>query len=159
MDPKIRRLPVNPKTYAKAPKGFPNPFKDASIGSAVKFDLQLSKSRYNVINSLFDAMITYRLDGLRAAVKAIQVAEAKQKGKSNAAASKLIAEARALVSMVPINEAKASENSFNNIFKKKRKKKTTKTTGRQAEFEQAWDTQIKANYAKAKSLAEKAASM
>jgi spermidine/putrescine-binding protein len=159
LDPKIRRLPVNPKTYAKAPKGFPNPFEDASIGSAVKFDLQLSKSRYNVINSLFDVMITYRLDDLRAAVKAIQAAEAKQKGKSNAAASKLIAEARALVSMVPINEAKASENSFNKIFKKKRKKKKDKSTGRQAEFEQAWDTQIKANYAKAKGLAEKAASM
>jgi ABC-type Fe3+ transport system substrate-binding protein len=27
LDPKIRRLPVNPKTYAKAPKDFPNPFK------------------------------------------------------------------------------------------------------------------------------------
>jgi hypothetical protein len=32
-------------------------------------------------------------------------------------------------------------------------------TGRQAQFEQAWDAEIKANYAKAKALAEKAASM
>ncbi|MCP4981549.1 MAG: extracellular solute-binding protein, partial [Gammaproteobacteria bacterium] len=37
LDPKIRRLPVNPKTYAKAPADFPNPFKDKSIGAAVKF--------------------------------------------------------------------------------------------------------------------------
>ena len=44
LDPKIRRLPVNPATYAKAPPGFPNPFKDKSIGAAVKFDLQLSKT-------------------------------------------------------------------------------------------------------------------
>ena len=65
LDPKIRRLPVNPATYAKAPKDFPNPFKDKSIGAAVKFDLGLSKSRYNVVNSLFDVMITYRLDDLR----------------------------------------------------------------------------------------------
>ena len=157
LDPKIRRLPVNPKTYAKAPAGFPNPFKDKSIGSAVKFDLQLSKSRYNIINSLFDVMITYRLDNLRAATKAIQIAEAKQSG--NARAMKLIAEARALVAQVPIDAAKASEKSFNRIFKKKRKKKSTKVTGRQAEFEQAWDTQIKANYAKAKALADRAASM
>ncbi len=157
LDPKIRRLPVNPKTYAKAPAGFPNPFKDKSIGSAVKFDLQLSKSRYNIINSLFDVMITYRLDNLRAATKAIQMAEAKQMG--NARAMKLIAEARALVAQVPIDAAKASEKSFNKIFKKKRKKKSTKVSGRQAEFEQAWDTQIKANYAKAKSLADRAASM
>lgn len=157
LDPKIRRLPVNPATYAKAPKGFPNPFKDKSIGSAVKFDLQLSKSRYNIINSLFDVMITYRQEALRDATKAIQTAEAKAKG--NAGAMKLIAEAKALVAKMPITEAKASEKAFNSIFKKKRKKATTKVTGRQAEFEQAWDTEIKANYAKAKQLAEKAASM
>ena len=159
LDKKIMRLPVNPKTYAKAPKGFPNPFKDKSIGSAVKFDLQLSKSRYNVINSLFDVMITYRLSELRAATKAIQAAEAQLMGKSNAKAKKMIRQARALVAKVPISAAKASEKSFNRIFKKKRKKKSVKVTGRQAEFEQAWDAEIKANYAKAKALANKAASM
>ncbi|MEE8284236.1 MAG: extracellular solute-binding protein [Alphaproteobacteria bacterium] len=156
LDPKIRRLPVNPKTYAMAPKGFPNPFKDKSIGAAVKFDLALSKNRYNVINSLFDVMITYRQKELRAATKAIQAAEAKAK---TPAGKKLIAQARALVNKVPISAAKASEKAFNGIFKKKRKKKTTKVTGRQAQFEQAWDTEIKANYAKAKALANKAASM
>jgi len=159
LDPKIRRLPVNPATYDKAPKGFPNPFKDASIGSAVKFDLDLSKSRYNVVNSLFDTMVTYRLDDLRSAVKAIQEAESKAMGKSNAEAEAMIAQARALVAEVPIDAAKASEKEFNAIFKKKRKKADTKVTGRQAEIEQEWDEQVKANYAKAKSLAEKAASM
>ena len=156
LDPKIRRLPVNPKTYAKAPKGFPNPFKDKSIGAAVKFDLKLSKNRYNVVNSLFDVMITYRQKELRAATKAIQTAEAKAK---TPAGKKLIAQARALVNKVPITAAKAGEKAFNSIFKKKRKKKTTKVTGRQAQFEQAWDTEVKANYAKAKALANKAASM
>ncbi|MDH3233595.1 MAG: ABC transporter substrate-binding protein, partial [Alphaproteobacteria bacterium] len=76
-----------------------------------------------------------------------------------AAGKKLIAEARALLVKVPISASKASDKSFNNIFKKKRKKKTTKITGRQAQFEQAWDAEITANYAKAKALAEKAASM
>ncbi len=159
LDPKIRRLPVNPATYAKAPEGFPNPFKDKSIGSAVKFDLQLSKGRYNVVNSLFDVMITYRLNDLRAATKAIQSAEAKLAGKSNSGAQKLIHEARALVNKVPISAVQASEKGFNNIFKKKRKKATTKVTGRQAEVEQKWDSEVKANYAKAKALADKAASM
>jgi ABC-type Fe3+ transport system substrate-binding protein len=159
LDPKIRRLPVNPATYAKAPEGFPNPFKDKSIGSAVKFDLQLSKGRYNVVNSLFDVMITYRLNDLRAATKAIQSAEAKLAGKSNSGAQKLTDEARALVNKVPISAVQASEKGFNNIFKKKRKKATTKVTGRQAEVEQKWDSEVKANYAKAKALADKAASM
>ena len=159
LDPKIRRLPVNPATYAKAPEGFPNPFKDSSIGSAVKFDLALSKSRYNVINSLFDVMITYRLNDLRDATKAIQDAEAAMAGKSNAAAADLIAQAKALVNEVPVDAAMASSKDFNAIFKKKRKKATTKVTGRQAEVEREWDALVKANYAKATSLAEKAKSM
>jgi len=159
LDPKIRRLPVNPATYAKAPAGFPNPFEDSSIGSAVKFDLGLSKGRYNVINSLFDVMITYRLDDLRDTTKAIQDAEVAMAGKSNAQAADLIAQAKTLVNQVPVDEATASKKEFNAIFKKKRKKSTTKVTGRQAEVEQEWDAMVKANYAKAKSLAEKAKSM
>ena len=159
LDPKIRRLPVNPATYAKAPADFPNPFKDKSIGAAVKFDLELSKNRYNVINSLFDVMVTYRLDDLRAATKAIQNAEATLGGKSNAEARKMIDEAKALVAAVPIEAAQAGKADFNKIFKKKRKKATTKVTGRQAEIEQAWDAKVKANYTKARSLAEKAASI
>jgi ABC-type Fe3+ transport system substrate-binding protein len=71
LDPAIRRLPVNPATYAKAPKDFPNPFKDKSIGAAVKFDVGLSKDRYNIVNSLFDVMITYRRKDIAAAAKAI----------------------------------------------------------------------------------------
>ncbi len=159
LDPKIRRLPVNPATYAKAPEGFPNPFEDSSIGAAVKFDLDLSKGRYNVVNSLFDVMITYRLDDLRAAVEAIQGAEEALAGGSNAEAAQLIEEARALVSQVPADAAKASDPDFNAIFKKKRKKADTKIEGRQAEVEQEWDAMVKANYAKAKELADKARSM
>ena len=71
----------------------------------------------------------------------------------------MIDEARALISRVPITAAQAGEGGFNKIFKKKRKKSTTKVTGRQAEVEQEWDTMVKANYAKAEDLANKAASM
>lgn len=159
LDPKIRRLPVNPATYAKAPEGFPNPFEDKSIGAAVKFDLDLSKSRYNIVNSLFDVMVTYRLEDLQNATKAIQDAEAKMDGKASADAKKLLDEARALVASMPITAEQAGEKDFNKIFKKKRKKATDKVEGRQAEVEQQWDSEIKANYAKAKELADKAASM
>ncbi len=159
LDKKIQRLPVNPKVYAKAPPGFPNPFKDHSIGAAVKFDVLLSKARYNLVNSMFDVMITYRLDDLRDAVKAIQEAEAKLAGKPNAKAKALIDEARALVAALPITEAEAADPAFAGIFKKKRKKATDKVTGRQAEVEQQWDEFVKGNYAKAKQKARQAASM
>jgi len=156
LDPKIRRLPVNPSTYAKAPDGFPNPFKDSSIGAAVKFDLARSKNRYNLVNALFDVMITYRLDDLRAATKAIQDAEAALAGKSNPEASSMIAEARQLIAAVPIDETKSLDKDFTAIFKKKRKKATDKVTGRQAEVEQEWDDFVVKNYARAKQIAEAA---
>ena len=150
LDKKIRRLPVNPDTYAMAPAGFPNPFKDSSIGAAVKFDVQLSKARYNLVNSMFDVMITYRLNDLRRATRAIHEAEAANGNKQ------MIAEAKALVAALPITEAQAADPAFAGIFKKKRKKATDKVTGRQAEVEQQWDDMVKANYNKAVELAEKA---
>ena len=159
LDPKIRRLPVNPKTYSKAPKGFPNPFKDKSIGAAVKFDVNLSKNRYNLINSMFDVMVTYRLDELRGAMGAIYKAEAALKKKSNSKASALVKEARALIAKNPITEAKANEAAFNKIFKKSRKKSKDieKYAGtRQAEVEAEWDKAVVANYSAAKQKAEQA---
>ncbi len=159
LDPKIRRLPVRPEIYAKAPKGFPNPFMDKSIGAKVKFDVLKSKSRYNLVNAMFDVMITYRLDDLRAATGAIQDAEKAIAGKNNAEAEKLIAQAKALIATLPIDEGKSLDKEFAGIFKKKRKKATDKTTGRQAEVEQQWDTMVKENYSKALELAEKAKTM
>jgi ABC-type Fe3+ transport system substrate-binding protein len=159
LKPKIRRLPVNPKTYAKAPSDFPNPFKDKSIGAAVKFDVDLSKSRYNLVNSLFDVMITYRLNDLNSATKAIQKAQAALAKKPNPRAAKLVDEARTLVAALPITEAEAGDPSFSQIFKKKRKKKTDVVPKRQAQVEEEWDSFVKKNYAEAKSKAEKAFSL
>jgi len=159
LHPKIRRLPVNPATYAKAPANFPNPFKDSSIGSAVKFDLKKSKNRYNLVNSMFDVMITYRLEDLRDATKAIQDAEKILAKKPNVDASKLVAEAKSLIAKTPISEAESFKEEFAGIFKKKRKKKTDKVTGRQAEVEQQWDAFVVKNYKKAKELAIQAQKM
>ena len=163
LDPAIRRLPVNPDTYAKAPKDFPNPFKDQSIGAAVKFDVQLSKDRYNIVNSLFDVMITYRRKDLVAAMEAIQAAEAAMEGKTNAEAQGLIAEARRLVVAMPVSEAEAKDNNYPGVFTsdvyKKRKKASVKVPPRQAEVEEKWDAFTKKNYADAREKAEKALAM
>lgn len=163
LDPAIRRLPVNPNTYAKAPGDFPNPFKDKSIGAAVKFDVQHSKNRYNIVNSLFDVMITYRREDLVAAAQAIQKAEAALKGKSNPRAEALIKEAKALVAAMPISEAEAVDAKFPGVFTsdvyKKRKKAGVKVPPRQAEIEEKWDSFTKKNYADAEAKAKKALSM
>ncbi len=159
LDPKIRRLPVNPETYAKAPKDFPNPFKDSSIGAAVKFDVNLSKKRYNVVNSLYDVMVTYRLKELQQATAAIHKAETALSKKNNAKAKQLVSEARALLVKLPITEAQAGDAAFNKIFKKSRKKAKDLEAyagTRQAEVEADWDKQVVDNYSKAKQKAEQA---
>lgn len=159
LDPAIMRLPVNPKTYANAPEGFPNPFEDATIGATVQFDVGMSGARYNLVNSMFDVMITYRLDDLRDAVGAIQAAEAKHAGGDNADAKALIAEAWALIDANPIDEATSLDADFAAIFTKKRKKATDEVGARQAEVEQQWDAMVVENYARAKELAEQASAM
>ena len=163
LDPAIRRLPVNPATYAKAPQDFSNPFEDMSIGAAVKFDVVLSKTRYNIVNSLFDVMITYRREDLAKAVKAIQQTETALSGKTNPAAEKLIREARALVAAMPISEAEAVDAKYPGVFTsdvfKKRKKVGVKVPPRQAEVEEKWDAFTKKNYADAAAMAAKALGM
>jgi hypothetical protein len=158
LDPKISRLPINPKTYAYAPKNFPNPFKDKSIGKDINFNVKLSKGRYNLVNSLFDVMITYRLDDLKKATGSIQKAEKLSKAYNKKVsnykkAQSYIKQAWALIDYVPIDVNKASQKSFVAIFKKKRKKKTDKVGQRQAQVEEKWDTKIKSNYKEANRLA------
>ena len=153
------RLPINPATYANAPEGFPNPFEDSTIGATVKFDVAKSGARYNLVNSMFDVMITYRPDDLRDTVAAIQKAEAIHADGNNAAAKAKIADARALVDANPIDEAKSLDAEFAAIFTKKRKKATDKVGERQAEVEARWDAMVVENYAKAKALAVEAAGM
>ena len=83
LDPKISRLPVLPATYAKAPAGYPNPF-GGTIQAKVNFDSDLSESRYYVVSSLFDQVITFRHKELQAATKAIQDAEKRLGGRASA---------------------------------------------------------------------------
>src|SRR5215207_7722317 len=83
LEPSIRRLPINPAVYAKAPPDFPNPFKDTSLGAGVKFDVDVSEKRTNVVDTLFDQTITFQLEAVKAAAKAIYDAEAALAKKDN----------------------------------------------------------------------------
>ena len=125
--------------------------------------MELSKDRYNIVNSLFDVMITYRRDDLVKATRAIQNAEAALAGKSSPRAEALIKEARALVTAMPISEAEAVDGKFPGVFTsdvyKKRKKASVKIPPRQAEIEEKWDSFTKKNYAEARAKAKKALAM
>jgi spermidine/putrescine-binding protein len=154
LDPKIQRLPVRLATYDKAPAGYPNPFKDATLGAKVSFNADLSESRYELLNSLFDRVVTFRLKELNAAWKAIHDAENKLGAGASAEAKRLLGEARKLATAVPVTEKEASDKAIAGAFQEV--KAGQKPAGRQAEFESRWDAAVVKNYADAKALAEKA---
>lgn len=158
-DPAIMRLPVNPESYAKAPEGIPNPFEGDDIKATVKFDVDKSGARYYVVSSLFDVLITYRLDDLKAAMKAIHAAEAKHADGANAEAAALIKEARELVTAMPITEEQALDPAFNSAFTKVRKEDSDQVEARQAAIEQEWDAFAVKNYRRARELADQAAKL
>ena len=153
---RISRLPVLPSVYAKAPQGYPNPF-GGKIKPKVNFDSDLSRSRYYVVNALFDQTVTFRHRELVAASKAINEAAAKLTGKRNAQAQNLLAEARELVYSPIVSEEKSRDKEFLTLFSQTKRDalKTKQLTG----LEEYWNSTARKNYVKAAELANQAAAM
>ncbi len=156
LHPRISRLPVLPSVYAKAPQGYPNPF-GGKIKPKVNFDSDLSRSRYYVVNALFDQTVTFRHRELVAASKAINEAAAKLAGKRNAQAQNLLAEARELVYTPIVSEEKSKDKEFLALFSQTKRDalKTKQLTG----LEEYWNSTARKNYVKAAELANQAAAM
>jgi hypothetical protein len=145
-------LPVIPELYAKAPKDYPNPFKKKLGG--VDFNDELSSSRRDVVNSLYDHIITFRHNELREAWKSIYRAEealAKSTAVNTAQGKSLVADARKLAGQVPINDKRAADKEVTGAFKSK--------SGLKSQLETEWENAARGNYSKAKELAEKAAAL
>ena len=150
-EPGIRRLPVNPEVYAKAPADYPNPFKDPRLSSMIKFDVAKSEARNDVVDVLFDQLITFPLDSLKAATKAIHDAEAALAKKDNPQARALVTQARELIAAMPVDEATASAKETTGAFTGSKQK-----GARQAELEQQWAAFAKEHYAQAQAKAQEA---
>jgi len=146
LDKQISRLPVLPATYAKAPPGFPNPF-SGKIQAKVNFDSNLSESRYYVVVSLFDQLITFRHKELVAATKAIQDAQKRLGGRT----SPQLDEARRLAYAPPVDEKQVTDSALLATFRAD--KKEAEATKRRTQIEEDWAARAKANYAKAAELA------
>ncbi len=149
LDKKISRLPVLPSMYAKAPAGYPNPF-TGSIKAKVNFDSDLSESRYYVVSSMFDQIITFRHKELVAATKAIHDAEKRLGGKANVQ----LDEAKKLAFSPPVTDAQTKDKTLLALFKAD--KKDAAATAQKTKVEEEWAQKVKANYAKAVELASAA---
>ncbi|MBL0148472.1 MAG: extracellular solute-binding protein [Ideonella sp.] len=157
-DPKISRLPIlPPEAFAgKVPAGYPNPFEIAKRAK-VRFDSDLSESRYNVVSSMFDQTITFRLKELQAATRAIHDSEAALSRKPNAQASALVKQARDLAFSPVVGPNMAADKNFLALFTANKKDAAVnkQVTG----LEDRWSSQSRDNYSRAKALAEQAAGL
>ena len=155
-EPKISRLPVLPSMYASAPKGYPNPY-GGKIQAKVKFDSDLSRSRYYVVNSLFDHTVTFRHKELTAATKAIHEAAEKLAKKPNAKGKELLAEAREYAFKPLVSNEKIADKEFLKLYAttKRDALKTKEITA----LEEYWGREALKNYARAEDLAKQAAAL
>ena len=149
LDKAISRLPVLPATYAKAPAGYPNPFA-GKIQAKVNFDSNLSESRYYVVRSLFDQIVTFRHKELVEATRAIHEAHKRLGGRP----SPQLDEARKLAFSPPIDEKQAGDKALIAVFTAD--KKDAEASKRRAQVEDEWTTRARANYARAVELANAA---
>jgi phosphoglycerate transport regulatory protein PgtC len=157
-DPKISRLPILPlQTFgAKVPKGYPDAFELAKRAK-VQFDVGVSEQRYFLVVSMFDQTITFRLKELQAATKAIYEAERRLASKPNPAAAELLKQARVLTFEPIVSAQLAADPNFQALFaaNKANAEVNKQVTG----LESSWNDKARANYGKAKELADKAASL
>lgn len=155
-DPKISRLPILPYNLLKAPAGYPVP-QDVAARAKVQFDSNVSEARYQVVTSLFDQMVTFRLKELQAATRAIHEAAKALKAKPHARGNELLAQARATAYSPLVGEANVKNEEFLELFRKNRRDVAVskQLTG----LEQIWADKARANYERAQQLANEARSL
>lgn len=152
-DPKISRLPILPYSSLKAPPGYPVP-QEVAQRAKVQFDADLSENRYQVVTSLFDQMVTFRLKELQAATRAIHDADKALKAKPNAKGAELLQQARSLAYTSLVGESNVKNEEFLALFRKNRRdvEVSKQLTG----LEQLWATKARENYERARGLAQQA---
>ena len=152
-DPKISRLPILPYSQLKAPAGYPDP-QEVAKRAKVQFDANLSEARYQVVTSLFDQMVTFRLKELQGATKAIQDAQKALKAKPNARGSDLFKQARALAYTPLVGAENVKNEQFLELFRKSRR--DVEVSKQLSGQEQLWANKARENYARAQQLATEA---
>ncbi len=150
--PQVSRLPVQPLAYTDAPPGYPNPFTDAIQTAGLVFDSQLSRKRYHLVNTLFDHLITRKLNDLKHAWNITHLAESDLKDQHVPELKNAIAAARALLTDIPVDEAHMANEIFQGYFSRRRP--GFPVSQEQNRFEAEWDRDAAHRYQRASRLAQ-----
>ncbi|MEZ0169395.1 ABC transporter substrate-binding protein [Microvirga sp. TS319] len=109
LDPAIARLPISPSVYP--PGGAPdaNPFLREGLFARGLFDAGLSAARYELVNIIFDEMITFRRSELGRLWRSVRALEAALSESTDAELARLVSEARQALTQPPLSGADAME--------------------------------------------------
>ena len=157
-DPKISRLPVLPNASfgGKAPANYPDA-QEIAKRAKVQFNTDLSSNRYQVVVSLFDQMVTFRLKELQAATRAIHEADRRLQAKPNAHGSELLRQAKSFAYSSLVPETMVKDEKFLNLFRQN--KRDVEVAKQLTGLEELWSSKAKANYERARDLANQAAAL
>ena len=150
-EPEISRLPVLSEIYGSAPTYYTNPFGVELTNKAIVFDANISRQRYQLVNSMFDVMITFRLKSLRRTWKVIHEAEYALQGLDRPDLQARVKKARALASEIPVTHNNAKSADFSSIFV--RHKPGFSAPQRQYQLEAEWTKLSRLNQDRAYKIA------
>ncbi|RTL99318.1 extracellular solute-binding protein [Ancylobacter aquaticus] len=108
LDPKIDRQPIRPEFYADGATDGPNPFALSDEAATWSFDAGRSAQRYELINILFDELITFPLSEAAEIWRTIYEVEAALLAAPDTDAAREVTRARALLAQMPFGETEAA---------------------------------------------------
>ena len=109
LDPKIGRQPIRPEFYADGVTEGPNPFSVGDEAATWSFDAGRSAQRYELINILFDELITFPLTQAAGIWRTVYEIEASLLSAPDTEAAKRVTQARALLGDMPFGEDEAAQ--------------------------------------------------
>lgn len=109
LDPAIARLPISPSAYAPGSAEGNSPFQREGLFAHGLYDPRLSAARYELVNIIFDEMITFRRAELVRLWRMVRAAETALVRGGDAELARLVGEARAALTRPPVDAGEAMD--------------------------------------------------
>jgi ABC-type Fe3+ transport system substrate-binding protein len=109
LDPAVARLPISPAVYPAGGTTDSSPFQHDGLFARGLFDASLSAARYELVNIIFDEMITFRRAELGRLWRSVRALETALSERSDADLAKRVSEARNALTKPPLSGAEAME--------------------------------------------------
>jgi ABC-type Fe3+ transport system substrate-binding protein len=109
LQPAVARLPISPAAYPPGEAAAGTPFDRDGLFVKGRFDARLSAARYQLVNIIFDEMITFRRTELVRLWRSVRNLEALLADYADMDAARLVSQARSALTHPPLSGTEAQE--------------------------------------------------